>query len=295
MKSHVADWKTRVYCARIVAENGTIVRLAAYPTDLAMSNGVVYPSESGYEFSGLDATDSMSPSSVDLTGILNHGISREQLVTGVFDNARCYVFATSWKAPIEDEEPFGLLTLGKTTLTDNAYKAEMMSLVDALNQSVGSTFTAQCPYTLFDRTLDGRIIASTRSRCTGPSSAPDGPDINTYKVSGAVTSVTNQYTFTDTSRTEADDWFTAGQVMFITGANAGLKPIQIKQSTSAGVITTHEPFAHAIAPTDQYLMIPGCRKRRTEDCVAKFNNGKNFGGQPDMPTASQSGAVGRGA
>lgn len=295
MKSHVADWKTRVYCARIVAENGTIVRLAAYPTDLAMSNGVVYPSESGYEFSGLDATDSMSPSSVDLTGILNHGISREQLVTGVFDNARCYVFATSWKTPIEDEEPLGLMILGKTELNDDSYATEMMGIVDALNQTVGSSYTAQCPYTVFDQTVDGRTIASTRSRCTGPRSAPDGPDINTYKVSGTVTGVTSQYSFTDTSRTEANDWFTAGQVMFTTGANAGLKPIQIKQSTSAGVITTHEPFPRAIAPTDQYVMIPGCRKRRTEDCVAKFNNGKNFGGQPDMPTASQSGAVGRGA
>ncbi len=295
MKSHVADWKTRVYCARIEAENGTVVRLSAYPTDLVMSNGTVYSTESGYEFSGMDATDSMSPSSVDLAGILDHGITREQLVTGVFDNARCYVFATSWKAPIEDEEPIGLLTLGKTTLMDNAYKAEMMGIEDALNQTVGSVFSAQCPYTLFDQTLDGRVIASTMSRCTGPRSAPDGPNINTYKVSGTVTGVTNQYTFTDTARTEANDWFTAGQVMFVTGANAGLNPIQIKQSTSAGVITMHEPFPHAIATTDQYVMIPGCRKRRTEDCVAKFANGKNFGGQPDMPTASQSGAVGRGA
>lgn len=295
MKSHVADWKTRVYCARIEAESGTIVRLSAYPTDLVMSNGVVYPCESGYEFSGIDATDNMSPSSVDLTGILNHGISREQLVTGVFDNARCYVFATSWKTPIEDEEPLGLMILGKTELNDDSYATEMMGIVDALNQTVGSSYTPQCPYTLFDQTIDGRIIASTSSRCTGPASAPDGPDINTYKVSGAVTGVTNQYTFTDTARTEANDWFTAGQVMFFTGLNAGLKPIQIKQSTSAGVITTHEPFPHEIAPTDQYVMIPGCRKRRTEDCVAKFNNGKNFGGQPDMPTASQSGAVGRGA
>lgn len=294
MKSHVADWKTRVYCARIVAENGTIVRLAAYPTDLAMSNGVVYPSESGYEFSGLDATDSMSPSSVDLTGILNHGISREQLVTGVFDNARCYIFATSWKAPIEDEEPLGVMILGKTTLTDDAYKAEMMSIVDALNQSVGAIFTAQCPYTLFDQTLDGRIIATDRSRCTGQRSAPDGPNINAYKVSGAITSVTSQYTFADSSRSEADDWFTAGQVMFTSGQNAGLKPIQIK-SFAGGVITTHEPFPRAIAPGDTYVMIPGCRKRRTEDCVGKYGNGPNFGGQPDMPTSSQSGAVGRGA
>lgn len=295
MKSHVADWKARVYCARIEAENGTVVRLAAYPIDLVMSNGVVYATESGYEFSGMDATDSMSPSSVDLTGILNHGISREQLATGVFDNARCYVFATSWKAPVEDEEELGVMILGKTTLTDDAYKAEMMSIVDALNQSVGAVFTAQCPYTLFDQTLDGRIIASTRSRCTGPRSNPDGPNINDYKVSGTVTGVTSQYTFTDSSRAEADDWFTAGQVMFTSGLNSGLKPQQIKSSTSAGVITTHEPFPYAIAPGDTYVMIPGCRKRRTEDCVGKFGNGPNFGGQSDMPTSSQSGAVGRGA
>ncbi|KRV72628.1 DUF2163 domain-containing protein [Pseudomonas citronellolis] len=295
MKPHVADWKTRVYCARIVAENGTIVRLAAYPTDLVMSNGTVYSTESGYEFSGLDATDSMSPSSVDLTGILDHGITREQLATGVFDNARCYVFATSWKAPIEDEEPLGVMILGKTTLTDDAYKAEMMSIVDALNQSVGAVFTAQCPYTLFDQTLDGRIIASTRSRCTGPRSNPDGPNINDYKVSGTVTGVTSQYTFTDASRAEADDWFTAGQVMFTTGLNAGLKPQQIKSSTSAGVITTHEPFPYAIAPGDAYVMIPGCRKRLMEDCVGKYNNGLNNGAQPHMPTSSESGAVGRGA
>lgn len=295
MKSHVADWKTRVCCARIEAENGTVVRLASYPTDLVMSNGTVYATESGYEFTGIDATDSMSPSSLDLTGILDHGISREELAIGVFDNARCYVFATSWKSPFEDEEPLGVLTLGKTTLNDDTYKAEMMSIVDALNQSVGAVFTAQCPYTLFDQTLDGRIIASTRSRCTGPRSNPDGPDINAYKVGGSVTGITSQYTFTDSSRAEADDWFTAGQVMFTSGLNASLKPQQIKSSTSAGVITTHEPFPYAIAPGDTYVMIPGCRKRRTEDCVGKFGNGPNFGGQPDMPTSSQSGAVGRGA
>ncbi|MCY1290090.1 hypothetical protein D9M68_176680 [compost metagenome] len=294
MKSHVADWKTRAYCARIVAESGTTVRVAAYPSDLKMSNGQVYAAGSGYEFTGYDATDSMAPSSVDLTGILNHGITRDQLASGVFDNARVYLFATSWANPIEDEEALALGFLGKTTLFDERYTAEVMSLADALSQSVGRQFMPQCPWTLFDQTLDGVIIASTRSRCTGLRSNPDGPDINAFKVSGTVTAVTSLYQFQDSGRSEVDDWFTVGQVMFTTGANAGLKPLQIKQSTAGGQILCYEAFHYPIQVGDQYVMIPGCRKRRDEDCVNKFNNAINFGGQPDMPTESQSGQVGRG-
>ncbi|MCY1453134.1 hypothetical protein D9M71_701050 [compost metagenome] len=106
--------------------------------------------------------------------------------------------------------------------------------------------------------------------------------------------MTSQYQFQDTSRAEVDDWFTAGQVMFTTGPNAGLKPIQIKQSTAGGQIICHEAFHYPIQVGDQYVMIPGCRKRRDEDCVGKYGNGPNFGGHPDMPTESQVGQVGRG-
>ncbi|MDU4248999.1 DUF2163 domain-containing protein [Pseudomonas sp.] len=294
MKPHVADWKTRVYCARIVAVDGTTVFLTEYPVDLTMSNGNVYATESGYEFSGLDTTDDMSPSSVDLNGILNQGITRDQLASGVFDNARFYLFATSWANPVEDEEPVGLLIFGKTTLQDSSYKTEMMSLSDALKQSTGSKTSAQCQNILFDQTIDGSIIASDRSSCTGPRSSPDGPALSSFKVSGTVTAVTNQYQFQDSARPEAADWFSSGQVRFITGPNAAVKPIQVKQSQPGGQIICYEPFFYPISVGDQYEMIPGCRKRLMEDCVAKFGNAINFRGQPHMPTSSQSGAVGRG-
>lgn len=283
-----------MYCGRIVAEDGTVVRLSDYPVDLVMSNGAVYATEFGYEFSGIDATDGTSPASVDLNGILDHGVTRDQLASGVFDNARFFIFATSWASPIEDEEPIGVLILGKTALNDTTYQTEMMGLTDALNQSVGPVLTPQCQNIVFDQNLDGSIIASDRSSCTGPRSSPDGPQMSTFKVSGSVTAVTSQYQFQDSSRAEADGWFQWGQIRFVTGPNAGLKPIQVRSSTAGGQIICFEPFYYPISAGDQYEMIPGCLKRFTEDCVGKFGNGINFNGQPHMPTASESGAVGRG-
>ena len=294
MKPHVADWQTRVYCARIVATDGTVVRLASYPRPLNMTNGSVYASDSGYEFSGIDTTADMSPPSVDLGGILDHGITRAQLDSGLFDNARCFIFATSFLAPLEDEEPLGLLLLGKVEFGDSTYKAEIMGLEDALNQNVGDKVTPQCQSVLFDRSLGGQVIAYSRSQCTGPRGSPDGPNIADYLVTGAITAVTSQYQFQDSSRAEADDWFGEGEIRFVTGQNSGQRAKRIKTQTAGGWVVTHEPFFYPVQPGDQYEMIPGCRKRLMEDCVGKFDNAINMKAMPHTPTASQVGQVGRG-
>ncbi|MFV3416294.1 DUF2163 domain-containing protein [Pseudomonas sp. NY15436] len=298
MKPHVADWSTKVRCARIVAQDGTTVRITEHPVDLVMSNGQVYRCDTGYEFTGYDDDASMAPGSFDLTGILDHGITRDQLGSGVFDNARIYAFATSWKAPIEDEEPNALAFLGKTTLNDSTYSTEVMSASDVLSQDVGRIYSPQCQWVLFDRHLGPTgdvIIASTRSRCTGPRSDPDGPNIDTFRVTGTITAVTSQYQFQDSGRTEADDWFTAGEVLFTGGQNAGLAPIKIKQSTSGGQFYLHGGTYYMPQIGDTYMMIPGCRLRLSEDCRDKFSNVINFGGQPHVPSTSEYTQVGRGS
>lgn len=296
MKSHVADWRTRVYCARIEpVGDQPIIRLAGYPTDLVMGNGEVYRVESGYEFSGLSATSDMSSTSIDLDGILRMGaVTLDDLASGVYDNARVYVFATSWAGPVEDEEPLGLFFWGKTDPTDDRYTTQLMGSKDVLSQRIGRTYSALCGSTLFDRSINGRIIAATRSRCIGPRSNPDGPDINDYIVSGALTSVDSQYAFADSSRAEPDDWFGYGEIMFTTGPNAGLRPSQVKVF-AGGAIILHEALFYMPSVGDAYLMTPGCRKRLLEDCVGKFDNGPNHGGQGHVPTSSQYSQTGRGA
>lgn len=297
MKPVVADYKTLVHCVRIEpANDAPIVRLAGYPTDLVMTNGEVYLTESGYEFSGMDSTTTFASSSIDLTGILQMGaVSHDDLMSGVYDNARLYLFATSWAdgQSVEDEEPLGLYFFGKVEIIDDRYSVQLMGAIDVLSQSTGRTYAPTCPHVLFDETLDGRVLPWTQSKCTGPRAAQDGPLLADFKVTGTLTGVTDQYVITDTARAEAEDWFAYGAIRFTTGPNAGLKPMEIKSYTAAGVITTHEAFFYLPEVGDAYEMIPGCRKDATT-CKTKYANKINFGGHDHIPAPTQYAQIGRG-
>lgn len=298
MKAHVADWKTRTYCVRLEARNGSVLRFAAQPTDLIMSNATVYLTGAGYEFSGLSASSNFATSSVDFSGFVSAAIGQlpmEQVASGVWDNSRAYVFATSWFSPIEDEEPCAAYFWGKAELVDERYKIEFMQLIDALSQSPGYSYSATCQNLFLDRRLgDVDKVPYTQSGCTGPRAAPDGPDYATLLVTGTITSVTDQFYIADSARSEVDDYFGYGAIRLITGPNNGLKPLQIKAYTQAGgVIFTQEPWFYLPQVGDTYEMIPGCRKRLAEDCVGKWDNAINGRMHPHIPAPTQYNEIGR--
>lgn len=283
MKSTVADYETIVYCVRMVAHDDTTVRFAAYPYDLTMSNGTVYKSDSGYDPSSFQSTTTMAASVFDLEGAFNAaGLDRASIDAGNWDNAKAYLFATSWAAPVEDEEPMAKFIFGRPQLLDNRYVVEFTQLIDAVNQSVGNTVGPLCPYTLFDETLDGDVIPVSFSRCTGPRSSPDGPALDDNKVTGTVTHVTSRSVWRDSSRAEADDYFGVGEAKFTTGNNVGIRSQKIKDYSDDGTVTHYDSWPYDIQVGDQYEMIPGCRKRFTEDCVTKWSNGINNGAYPHV-------------
>lgn len=278
MKSTVADYRYRTICLRIVPTTGSPIRLTHYPRDLKMGNGTIYLSGSGYDFTGYSASASMSPSMVDLEGIAGiAAIDKATIAAGVLDNARCYLFATAWTAPVEDEEPIIASILGKTTLFDDRYRIEEMALIDALNQSVGRTYTASCQKTFGGQGFAGCKVA------LGP-----------ITVTGTLTSVTSNAIFRDSARAEAADRFAAGTIAFTTGANAGLKPLEVKRYEADGTIEVFEPFYYPPAVGDAYSLVPGCRKR-LQDCRDKWANVVNFGGFSYVPTSSQYQQIGTGA
>lgn len=266
MKSVVAPYATAAWCVRIECTNGTIVRLTAYPHDLTMSNATVYKTDYGYEPTAFSASSGFSPSAVDLEGIVAAaGISRDALASGVFDNARVYVFKTNFLAPVEDYEEVSAGFFGKATLMDDHYRIEGMSLIDALNQSVGSIYQAACPRTLGDAGCMVNLAAIT--------------------VTGTLTHVTSSSVVRDSARGEAADWFGAGTIHFTSGQNTGLKPLEVKDYAANGTVTTFEPFYYPPAIGDAYVMVPGCRKREA-DCRDKFSNIINFFGFTRIPTSS---------
>lgn len=268
MKPQVAPYQTAVKCLRIECTNGLIVRLTRYPRDLTMSNGAVYLTGSGYDFTGYESNTSMSPSAIDLAGILGAaGITAEVIISGVFDNARCYLFNTDFLNPVEDYEPIVASLLGKVTEDDDQYRIEEMALIDALNQSTGKSYMASC-----QKVFGGQEYAGCKK------------DLAPLTVTGTLTGVTDGAAFADIARTEPDDYFALGTIVFTSGLNAGLKAMEIK-SFSGGAIVTFEPFQYQPAIGDAYTMIPGCRKSLAA-CRDKWNNVINFGGFPNMPTSS---------
>ena len=281
MKSAVADYRYRVLCLRIVPTVGSSIYLTDHPRDLVMG-GHTYLSTAGYQSTGTTATDDFSPASLDIEGIAGaSGVTRSAVGSGLFDGARCYVFATSWIAPLEDEEPVVAGIFGKATLLDHRFQIGGVSLINALNQTVGQTYGAQCP----------KVFCGTEYAGCGVSLAAN-------TVTGTLTSVTSASVFRDAVREEAADTFGAGTIRFTSGPNAGLKALEIK-SFSGGTITTFEPFYYLPAIGNSYSMVRGCRKRLA-DCQARWNgsatysNVANFGGFPWIPTGSTYAQVGQG-
>lgn len=274
MKTVVADSKYKVHCVRIVPLWGPAVYLTDHVRNLVIGVNT-YKTDSGYQFTGLATEANMSPGVLDLSGIAGlAGVSYDTIASGVFDNARVFLFATNWRTPIVDEEPLGLAFLGKTTLQDDRYTAEMMMSVDALNQSTGHTYTPSC-----QKKFGGQEYAGCKKAL-----AP-------ITVTGTITNVTSTSVFRDSARLEVADYFGEGTIVFTTGANAGLKPLEIKTHAVDGTLTLHSPCHYAVAIGDAYTLIPGCR-HRLEDCSVKWSNIANFGGFSYVPTQSTYSKVG---
>jgi len=239
-----------------------------------MSNGNVYLSTSGYDFTGYVAGSGTSPAMVDLEGIIGMaGIGIDQINSGQFDNAKCYLFAVEWDNPIEDYEQIVASVLGRTHMMDYKYKIEEMSLIDTLNQSVGHNYTQTC-----QKKFGGQEFAGCKV------------NIASYTFSGTLTSVGSQSIFTASALAQATDYFTAGTIQFTSGLNNGLKAQEIKKFTLGGLIEVYESFYYTPVIGDTFTIIAGCRKRK-EDCIAKSNI-VNFGGFSNIPTTSQYTKVG---
>ncbi|MER2518576.1 MAG: DUF2163 domain-containing protein [Candidatus Accumulibacter phosphatis] len=277
MKPAVADARYRVLCLRIVPVTGSPILLTDHPRDLVMS-AQTYLSTSGYQFTGYSDTADFAPASIDIEGIVGlAGVTRAAIANGLFDGARVYVFATSWAAPVEDQEEIVAGEFGKATLLDDRYQIGGVSLIDALGQRVGRTYGAQCDKTFCSQEFGGCMASLAANTVTG-----------------TLTAVSSASVFTDSGRAEAADTFGAGTIQFTSGPNAGLKPLEVK-SFSAGVFQTVEPFYSLPAVGNTYSAVRGCRKTLAA-CQARVggSNVINFGGYTHIPTSSTYTTIGQG-
>jgi uncharacterized phage protein (TIGR02218 family) len=105
---------------------------------------------------------------------------------------------------------------------------------------------------------------------------------NTWTKQGTVTQFHDRTIFRDASLTQADGWYQFGKVTWTSGANDGIA-MEVREFVAGGYVTLWEPMPFDIAVGNTFDIQTGCAKRVAEDCKTKFDNVKNFDGEPFLP------------
>lgn len=135
---------TLTHCARIVRNDGVTLYFTNHVVDLVM-NGHIYHHDTGYTPSATTQNAEARSDVVDVEGILTAlGVQRSDIIAGLFDGARLYVFITDYEDPVEDDIEVMTGFWGKVRIEKGRFVTEFTSLADRLEQSVGRTIKAAC-------------------------------------------------------------------------------------------------------------------------------------------------------
>ncbi len=265
--AHMAqETTTLAWCWLVTRTDGEVFGFTSVDRNLII-DGVLYEAATGFTPSQIEGQIDLAVPNLEFAGILNSAsITEADVLAGKWDLAEFEIFQCNYTDLSQGVMVLRTGNIGNISTGRTAFQAEGRGLTQMLQQPVGEVFAAACSANLGD------------ARC--------GVDLYPLTVTGTVTAVASNREFTDTSRAEAQDYFGAGVVEWLTGLNAGLRREVSSFSAGSpgtGVFELHLSMPYAIAVGDTYSAVPGCRKRRTEDCSVKFSNVVNFRGFPDVP------------
>lgn len=244
----------------ITRTDGSVFRWIAHDKDIELG-GFLFDSAPGLDVSSIVSTDGFAVDNAEVT-VLDNGneITRGDILAGVWDGATFEIGEIDWKAATPVKNVLKVGKLGMFKSNRGKFTAEFRDLRQAIQNPRETVLQPTCRYKLGD------------AKCTKDiSSSP-------FLVTGTVDSSGSQYTVTDAARGEADDYFAEGIFTFTSGSNAGLA--QKIKSFEGGVFVFWAQFVYPIG-ADSYQAVAGCRLRFQEDCITKFDNGINFGGEPN--------------
>lgn len=266
LQTHFAqECTTLAECWKATLADGAVYGFTDHDRDVEV-DGVIYAAATGFNASSVVQTSGLAVDNGELVGLIDSAvIVREEVIAGRWDNAVIEHFIVDYTTPAGGKRPLPGVTLGEFRVLDETVTAESRGIKQRLQQVIGWTVQPGCRNDLGD------------AKCT--------VDLEARRVSLTVAAIDGQQNFTDTSRAEADDYFGGGEISWLTGANAGLS-MDIRDfvnDAGQGAFTLLLPMPYAIAVGDTATIVPGCRKRFTQDCKTKYGNLPNFNGEPRVP------------
>lgn len=273
LATHLSESATTLVTMwRIERKDGTVFRFTDHNTDLEYG-GDTYASAIGYERSAVASNSSLAVGTTELKGMLDaDSILASDLEAGLWDGAEVRIFAANWANLAQGEMKVLRGTLGEVTVNDlGTFEAELRSLADPLQQSIGSLYLATCKVDL-GSTKCG-INLAFGGGFTAADSVASAPDDVTLVLVGTGTSLL------------PDGWFDRGVAIWQTGLNAGVAREVIGWTQGTLTLDLLGPPPFAIAPGDTLYIQAGC-DFLFATCKNKFNNKDNFRGFPLLPGAN---------
>ncbi len=201
---------------------------------------------------------------VSAEGLLSSStITADDLRAGRWDYATYRIFQVNWSDLTMGDKKDMTGHLGQVTVNRQTFIAELLGLVEAYTISIGEITQPGCRANLGDQRCKVDLVGGSPS----------------LTVTGTITTDYGDFfTIADSSRTEADTYFSEGVITFTSGDANGLAYELKIYTQSGGVMVTKTPIAYNVAGAT-YSMHAGCDKQRTT-CRDRFSNVINFRGEP---------------
>lgn len=261
LNAHLSEPVTTLCtCWKIVRKDSTIMGFTEHDTDI-LYDGLIYKASTSYSPTSFSTNATLSVDNLEIKSFLDDDdITEQDLMSGVYDYAGIFIFLINWADISQGIVKLQRGILGEVTIIDEMFVAEMRSMTQHLQQTIGRTYSPDCDADLGD------------SRCT--------VSLGTITVTGSVTSLSNNRIFTDTSRVESNGLFDFGELTWTSGLNNSRK-IEVIDFNSS-IFTLFEKMPFNIVIGDTYSVYSGCN--RTKDhCKNKHNNLINFRGFDFIP------------
>ncbi|ABD45134.1 phage conserved hypothetical BR0599 family protein [Ehrlichia chaffeensis str. Heartland] len=260
LKQHLSsEVLTIAYCLQIILQNKKIIGLTNFDQNLIIDN-ITYETTPGLNIDILKY-DAISGNSTKIETTINSNIIKEEeILSGLYDFATVKIFFVNYTNLTQGSAILFHGNIDKIILNNDKFTAEVKSTFNILSRNIGDLFSSSCRAQFCDNKCKLNKEAFTNIH--------------------SITRVVSNQEFECINLINIDNYYTYGSIVFITGKNSNLTlEIQVHNKS---YIKLYTPTPYKISINDRFSIVAGCDKSFTT-CSNRFNNGKNFRGEPHIP------------
>lgn len=250
---------TLAYCWRIVRRDGLVLGFTSHDRAIR-ADGVEYSTDAGLESAAIETPTIQSPHVTELTGVISaHCFSGEDLRQGRYDGAWVDILLLDWAAPEAGTLPVASGRIGRITVEDNRFRADVLSALDELSRRGLPRCSATCRAELGD------------AQC--------GVDRVPLELRVAVRELDDTGRLRVDRDLGTDGRFLDGYVLSLSGVTSG-RDWRIENVGSDWLMLAGSGIQPGAG--DALLLRPGCDKQ-PQTCRDRYSNFLNFRGEPAIP------------